>query len=150
MSRLDSILRVLILVTATFLLTEWVHYRLGTPPLFQYLLGNKGSLEAARGHDPDAVTESEFQTYLRVLEAMQVNRSMSIDDAVEAEHLPLAKFREQYKGEGYTSVEGLCASSNIDAVYIATPNSLHDEHAITAAKNKKHIIIEKPMAMNLA
>jgi phthalate 4,5-cis-dihydrodiol dehydrogenase len=62
----------------------------------------------------------------------------------------LAKFREQYKGEGYTSVEGLCASSNIDAVYIATPNSLHAEHAITAAKNKKHIIIEKPMAMNLA
>jgi hypothetical protein len=82
------------LVTATFLLTEWVHYRLGTPPLFQYLLGNKGGLEAARGHDPDAVTESEFQTYLRVLEAMQANRSMSIDDAVEAEHLPLAKFRE--------------------------------------------------------
>ena len=94
MSRLDSVLRVLILVTATFLLTEWVHYRLGTPPLFQYLLGNKGGLEAARGHDPDAVTESEFQTYLRVLEAMQVNRSMSIDDAVETERLPLAKFRE--------------------------------------------------------
>jgi hypothetical protein len=94
MSRLDSILRVLILVTATFLLTEWVHYRLGTPPLFQYLPGNQGYLEAARGHDPDAVTESEFQRYLRVLEAMQVNRSMSLDDAVEAEHLPLAKFRE--------------------------------------------------------
>ena len=94
MSRLDSVLRVLILVTATFLLTEWVHYRLGTPPLFQYLLGNEGNLETARGHDPDAVTEAEFQTYLRVLEAMQVNRSMSIDEAVEAEHLPLAKFRE--------------------------------------------------------
>jgi hypothetical protein len=94
MSRFDSILRVLILVTATFLLTEWVHYRLGAPPLFQYLLGNQGDLETARGRDPDAVTESEFQTYLRVLEAMQVNRSMSIDEAVEVEHLPLAKFRE--------------------------------------------------------
>ncbi|MBM4264851.1 MAG: Gfo/Idh/MocA family oxidoreductase [Deltaproteobacteria bacterium] len=62
----------------------------------------------------------------------------------------VAKFREQYKGEGYTSVEDLCASPNIDAVYIATPNSLHAEHAICAAKNKKHIIVEKPMAMNLA
>ena len=62
----------------------------------------------------------------------------------------VAKFREQYKAEGYTSVEELCASPNVDAVYIATPNSLHAEHAITAAKHKKHIIVEKPMAMTLA
>ena len=62
----------------------------------------------------------------------------------------VAKFREQYKAEGYTSVEELCASPNVDAVYIATPNSLHAEHAITAARHKKHIIVEKPMAMTLA
>ena len=62
----------------------------------------------------------------------------------------VAKFREQYQAEGYTSIEELCASSNVDAVYIATPNALHAEHAIIAAKHKKHIIVEKPMAMNLA
>ena len=62
----------------------------------------------------------------------------------------VAKFREQYQAEGYTSVEELCASPNVDAVYIATPNSLHAEHAITAAKHNKHIIVEKPMAMTLA
>ncbi len=93
MSRLDGVLRVLIVVVATFLLTEWVHYRLDAPPVFQFLLGGGGDSEVARGHDPDAVTESEFQTYLRILESMQTNRSLSIDDAVEAEHLPLAKFR---------------------------------------------------------
>ena len=62
----------------------------------------------------------------------------------------VAKFREQYHAEGYTSIEELCASGNVDAVYIATPNSLHAEHAIIAARNKKHIIVEKPMAMTLA
>jgi phthalate 4,5-cis-dihydrodiol dehydrogenase len=61
----------------------------------------------------------------------------------------VAKFREQYKAEGYATIEALCASPNIDAVYIATPNSLHAEHAITAAKHRKHIIVEKPMAMTL-
>ena len=61
----------------------------------------------------------------------------------------VAKFREQYGAEGYASVEALCASRNVDAVYIATPNSLHAEHAITAARHKKHIIVEKPMAMTL-
>ena len=64
-------------------------------------------------------------------------------DAVE-------KFRELYQGEGYASVEALCGSANVDAVYIATPNLLHAEHAITAAKHNKHIIVEKPMAMTLA
>jgi len=62
----------------------------------------------------------------------------------------VAKFREQYRAEGYTRIEELCASPNVDAVYIATPNSLHAEHAIIAAKHKKHIIVEKPMAMDLA
>ena len=61
----------------------------------------------------------------------------------------LAKFRQAYGGEGYSTVEDLCRSANVDAVYIATPNSLHAEHAITAAKQGKHIIVEKPMAMTL-
>jgi phthalate 4,5-cis-dihydrodiol dehydrogenase len=61
----------------------------------------------------------------------------------------VAKFCAQYQAEGYSNIEELCASSNVDAVYIATPNSLHAEHAITAAKHKKHIIVEKPMAMTL-
>ena len=49
----------------------------------------------------------------------------------------VAKFREQYQAEGYTSVEELCASPNVDAVYIATPNSLHAEHAITRRQAQK-------------
>ena len=62
----------------------------------------------------------------------------------------LAKFRETYQGETFTSIDALCGNSDVDAVYIATPNSLHAEHAITAAKHGKHIIVEKPMAMTLA
>jgi phthalate 4,5-cis-dihydrodiol dehydrogenase len=62
----------------------------------------------------------------------------------------LQKFRQTYHGETYTSVEGLCASPNVDAVYIATPNQLHAQHAITAAEHKKHIIVEKPMALSIA
>jgi phthalate 4,5-cis-dihydrodiol dehydrogenase len=62
----------------------------------------------------------------------------------------LRKFRETYQGETYTSVEELCASPNVDVVYIATPNPLHAQHAIIAAKHKKHIIVEKPMALSIA
>ena len=62
----------------------------------------------------------------------------------------LAKFRETYDGETFTSVEAMCENANVDAVYVATPNSLHAEHAVTAARSGKHIIVEKPMAMSLA
>jgi phthalate 4,5-cis-dihydrodiol dehydrogenase len=43
----------------------------------------------------------------------------------------------------------MCASPNVDVVYIATPNQLHAEHAIAAAKHQKHVIVEKPMALSL-
>jgi phthalate 4,5-cis-dihydrodiol dehydrogenase len=61
----------------------------------------------------------------------------------------LAKFREAYKGETFTSVAEMCASPNVDAIYIATPNQLHAQHAITAANHKKHVIVEKPMALSI-
>src|ERR1044071_5669713 len=61
----------------------------------------------------------------------------------------LVKFRNEYKGEVFSSVEAMCASPNVDFVYIATPNQLHAEHAITAARHHKHIIVEKPMALSI-
>jgi len=36
----------------------------------------------------------------------------------------------------------------IDAVYIASPVYLHHEHALAAAAQKIHILIEKPLALN--
>ena len=61
----------------------------------------------------------------------------------------LAKFREAYKGETFASVDEMCASPNVDAIYVATPNQLHAQHAITAANHKKHVIVEKPMALSI-
>ena len=50
----------------------------------------------------------------------------------------LAKFRETVRRlRRSTSVEAMCASPNVDAIYIATPNSLHAEHAITAAETQQ-------------
>ena len=61
----------------------------------------------------------------------------------------LTKFRKEYDAEVFTSVEAMCRSPDVDFVYIATPNELHAQHAITAAKHKKHVIVEKPMALSL-
>ncbi len=61
----------------------------------------------------------------------------------------LEKFAREYGGETYTSVAEMCASPNVDAVYVCSPNHLHAEHVITAAEHGKHVIVEKPMALTL-
>jgi len=48
----------------------------------------------------------------------------------------------------YTDLEQILNDSDIDAVYIATPVHLHKEQTIMAASYGKHVLCEKPMAMN--
>jgi len=42
----------------------------------------------------------------------------------------------------------LCADPEVDAVVIATPNFTHKDIAIAAAKHGKHVMCEKPLALN--
>jgi glucose-fructose oxidoreductase len=51
---------------------------------------------------------------------------------------------------GYDTMARLADNPDIDIVYVVTPNGLHAEHAIAAARAGKHIIIEKPMANTVA
>lgn len=48
----------------------------------------------------------------------------------------------------YSDAYDLINDPDIDAVYLATPVSLHCEHAIAAARQGKHVLVEKPMAMS--
>ncbi len=50
--------------------------------------------------------------------------------------------------KGYTSYEELLADDTVDVVHICTPNMLHFDMAKRALKVGKHVICEKPLAMN--
>ncbi len=48
----------------------------------------------------------------------------------------------------YTGYEALLADDEVEAVYISTIHPFHADVAIRAARAGKHILVEKPMAMN--
>ena len=58
--------------------------------------------------------------------------------------------REIGAARGYPRWHDLVADPGIDAVYIATPVHLHAEQTIAAARAGKHVLCEKPMAMDVA
>ena len=67
--------------------------------------------------------------------------------------------RDRARGEAFaqkheiakvvTSVDEVLRDFAIDAIYDATPDGLHAQHAIEAAKAGKHALIEKPLALSV-
>ena len=58
----------------------------------------------------------------------------------EAENLP----------EPYESFEAMLADERVDVVHLATPNHLHDAQVREVLAAGKHVVCEKPLAMNSA
>ncbi|OJV19256.1 MAG: glucose-fructose oxidoreductase [Dyadobacter sp. 50-39] len=50
---------------------------------------------------------------------------------------------------GYDDFDRIADNPDIDIVYIVLPNAMHAEYCIRAARAGKHIICEKPLAMNV-
>src|SRR5919197_5176731 len=50
----------------------------------------------------------------------------------------------------YSKLGDLLADSRVDGVFVCSPNALHAEHVIQAAKAGKHVLCEKPMSTTVA
>jgi predicted dehydrogenase len=50
----------------------------------------------------------------------------------------------------HVGYEALATDPNVDAIYVATPHNFHREHTLLALRNGKHVLCEKPFAINAA
>lgn len=48
----------------------------------------------------------------------------------------------------FPSPEALCSSPEVDAIFVTSPDSFHLEHVLVALRHGKHVLCEKPLAMN--
>jgi predicted dehydrogenase len=63
----------------------------------------------------------------------------------------LQYFKNNYHIEdnrAFTRYEDLLSCKDIDIVYIALPNSMHSRWIINSARNRKNILVEKPVTLN--
>lgn len=61
-----------------------------------------------------------------------------------------ACFASDFGANVYDTADALCQDPSVQAVYVASPHQYHVEHVTLAAKRRKHVLVEKPMALTLA
>ncbi|WP_368565715.1 Gfo/Idh/MocA family protein [Pseudoxanthomonas sp. UTMC 1351] len=89
----------------------------------------------------------------RVAEAMQSCKRARVTGLISGTPSKLQEWGAKYgvpekSRYNYENFDRIKDDPDIDAVYIITPNALHRDQAIRVAKAGKHVICEKPMAVN--
>ena len=89
----------------------------------------------------------------RVAEAMQSCKKAKLVGVISGTPAKITKWQAQYgipekNCYNYDNFDHIKDNPDIDAVYVITPNGLHHDQVIRVARAGKHVICEKPMALN--
>jgi predicted dehydrogenase len=89
----------------------------------------------------------------RVAEAMQSCKRAKVAGVISGTPSKIKDWQSKYNIPdkscyNYQNFDAIKNNPDIDAVYVITPNALHHDEVIRVAKAGKHVICEKPMAIN--
>ena len=84
-----------------------------------------------------------------MLPALGKHAQVRITAAADTDAETREAFARDFEAEAHASVEALCESASVDVVYIATPTQHHVNHVRMALAQRKHVVVEKPMALTL-
>lgn len=86
------------------------------------------------------ISQSHFDSINKYKEEIKLAAICDIDDDLLAEH------SKKYNVPGYSNIEEMLKNEDINLVSLCTPSGIHPEQTVLAAKNKVHVLTEKPMA----
>jgi len=85
----------------------------------------------------------------RVAPAINTDENSSLEMVIRRDAGKVKRFAEEFGSRKYaTDISEALRDEEVDAVYIATPVNLHMEQTVASAEAGKHVLCEKPMAMN--
>jgi UDP-N-acetyl-2-amino-2-deoxyglucuronate dehydrogenase len=83
--------------------------------------------------------------------AEMIRRNSEAELVALCDVLPKESLNIQDDVPFFSSIEHLFNSEiEFDVVNVCTPNGLHAEHCLKALESKKHVVVEKPMALTVA
>lgn len=86
-----------------------------------------------------------------MLTAMEDMEQINLMGGADVDAVTRERFSSRYPNTHvYASAEELVQDHDVEAIWISSPNRLHAQHAILAAEHGKHVVVEKPMALDLA
>jgi predicted dehydrogenase len=89
----------------------------------------------------------------RVAEAMRACQKAKLVGVISGTPSKISAWQQKYNIPekncyNYENFDNIKNNTDIDAVYVITPNALHHDEVIRVAKAGKHVICEKPMSIN--
>ncbi len=86
---------------------------------------------------------------MQVIPAILRTANATLQAVASRDSAKLAEFQSLFGDfTAHDSYAALLADPTVDAVYIPLPNALHCEWAMRAMRSGKHVLCEKPLAMN--
>jgi len=87
----------------------------------------------------------------RTLPGMMLAENCELVAVMDTNPEAASRCKEKYNAKySFTTVEDILSVDEIEAVYIATPVFCHKAQVFAAADKGKHILLEKPVGMNVA
>ncbi len=87
--------------------------------------------------------------FMLMLPTLAQHAKLHLTAAADPRPEATAQFARDFGARSYASVAELCRDPELDAIYVASPHQLHQEHVTLAARAGKHVLVEKPMALSL-
>jgi phthalate 4,5-cis-dihydrodiol dehydrogenase len=69
--------------------------------------------------------------------------------AADPRQVARQRFMEDFQAPAYDTAQQLCVDDSVQAIYVASPHELHVDHVRMAARHRKHVLVEKPIATSI-